>query len=65
MLTIFAIKDPSYKFDWVIYKPPKILKFSKSGKGRANHRDCYNAQRFLFCFVLFSFDLIYGLVINK
>ena len=30
LLTIFAIKVPSYMVDWVIYRPPKILKFSKS-----------------------------------
>ena len=27
--TIFAIKAPSQMFDWVIYKPPKILTFPK------------------------------------
>ena len=26
-LTIFAIAAPSTMFDWVIYRPPKILKF--------------------------------------
>ena len=34
-------------FDWVRYRPPKILKFSKWSYVAANHRDCYNAQRFL------------------
>ena len=29
-LTIFAIKAPSQMFDWVIHRPPKILKSSKS-----------------------------------
>ena len=28
-LTIFATKAPSQMFDWVIYRPPKILKFFK------------------------------------
>ena len=28
-LPIFAIKVSSQMFDWVIYEPPKILKFSK------------------------------------
>ena len=28
-LTVFAIKAPLWRFDWVIYRPPKISKFSK------------------------------------
>ena len=28
-LTIFAIKAPLQMFDWVIYRPPNILKFSR------------------------------------
>ena len=35
-------------FNWVIYRSPKILTFSKWSWGRASHRDCYNAYRFLF-----------------
>ena len=42
-LTIFAIKAPSYIFEWVIYRPPKILKFSKRSYVGANYRDFYNA----------------------
>ena len=30
-------------FHWVIYRPPKILKFSKWSLGGANYRDCFNA----------------------
>ena len=33
--------------DWVIYRPPKILKFSKRSYVGANYRDFYNAWRFL------------------
>ena len=28
-LTIFAMKAPSWIFDWFIYRPPNLLKFSK------------------------------------
>ena len=28
-------------FDWVLYRPPKILEFSKWSWGGANHHDCY------------------------
>ena len=34
-------------FDCVICRPPKILKFLKRTQCGANHRNCYNAKRFL------------------
>ena len=38
--------------DSVLKRPLKIRKFSRRSVGGANHRDCYNAYRFLFILTL-------------
>ena len=49
-------------FNWVIYRSPKILPFSKWSWGRASHCDCYNAYRFLFHL---SFNSCYAWMVLK
>ena len=62
MTYYFPKKTPSQMLDSILKRPLKITKFSRRSLSGANHRDCYNAQRFLLALTL---ELAYFLYIEK